>query len=50
MEDNMEILLKTRKRLPYVPRTPLLSVYPEKTITEKRSMYPKVHCSTIYNT
>jgi len=37
----MEILLKTRKRLPYVPRTPLLSVYPEKTITEKGACTPR---------
>ena len=34
---------------PYDPAIPLLGIYPEKTKTEKRHMYLKVHCSTMYN-
>ena len=36
-------------KLPYDPTTPLLAIYPEQSITEKRNMYPNVHCSTVYN-
>ena len=35
--------------LPYDPAIPLLGIYPEKTIIQKRHMHPNVHCSTIYN-
>ena len=48
MEDNMEIPLKTKKSS-YDLAIPLLGLYPEETKTEKRDMYPIVHCSTIYN-
>ena len=36
-------------KLPYDPAIPLLGVYSEETITEKRHMYSNVHCSTIWN-
>ena len=42
-------LKKLGMKLPYDPTIPLLSVYPEQSITEKRNMYPNVHCSTVYN-
>ena len=32
----------------YDPAIPLLSIFPEETISEK-DMYPNVHGSTIYN-
>ena len=34
---------------PCNPAIPLLSIHPEERKTEKRHMYPIVHCSTIYN-
>ena len=33
----------------YDPAIPLLGIYPEEIKTEKKDMYPNVHCSTIYN-
>ena len=42
-------LKKLKIELPYDPAIPLLAVYPEKTLIQKRYMYPNVHCSTIYN-
>ena len=36
-------------KLSYDTVIPLLGIYPEKTIAEKRHMYPNIHCSTIYN-
>ena len=33
----------------YDPAIPLLGIFSQETITEKRHMYPNVHCSTIYN-
>ena len=41
-------LKKLEMKPPYDPTIPLLGIYPEKTIIE-RHMYPKVHCSTVYN-
>ena len=35
--------------LPYDPAIPLLGIYPEKTIIQKDTCTPNVHCSTIYN-
>ena len=35
MVDSMEILQKTRKKPPYDPVIPLLSIYPEETKIEK---------------
>ena len=35
--------------LPYDPATPLLGLYPEKTIIEKDACTPNVHCSTLYH-
>ena len=49
MEDSMEIPLKSRDKTPYDPAIPLLSLYPEETKTEKRHVYPIVHCSIVYN-
>ena len=34
---------------PYESAIPLLGIYSEETKTEKRYMYSKVHCSSIYN-
>ena len=42
-------LKKLEIELPYDPTIPLLVTYPEKTITEKDTCIPSVHCSTIYN-
>ena len=42
-------LEKLGMKPPYDPGIPLLGIYPEETKTEKRHMYPIVHCSTIYN-
>ena len=42
-------LKKLKIELPYNPAIPLLGVYPENTIIQKRVMYHNVHCSTIYN-
>ena len=42
-------LKKLKIKLPYDPAIPLLGIYPEKTIIQKRDMHPNVHCSTIYN-
>ena len=44
METGMEVHLKIK--LPYDPATPLLGIYPEKTITEKDTRTP-VHCNTM---
>ena len=43
------VLKKLRIELPYDPAVPLLGIYPEKTITQKRYMPFNVHRSTIYN-
>ena len=40
---------KLKIELPCDPAIPLLGIYPEKTIIQKRHMHPNVHCSTIYN-
>ena len=42
-------LKKLKIELPYDPAIPLLAIYPEKTIIQKRVMNHNVHCSTIYN-
>ena len=42
-------LKKLKIELPYGPAIPLLSIYPERTIIQKRHMHPNFHCSTIYN-
>ena len=42
-------LIKLKTELPYDPATLLLGVYPEENHNSKRYMYPKVHCSAIYN-
>ena len=42
-------LKKLKIELPYDPAIPLLDIYLEKTIIQKRYMHPNVHCSTIYN-
>ena len=41
-------LKKLKIELPYDPEIPLLGIYPEKTIIEKKNMHPNVHSSTIY--
>ena len=41
-------LKKLGLKLPHDPTIPLLGIYPEKIIIQ-RHMYPRVHCSTIYN-
>ena len=43
-----KFLKKQRIKLPYDPTNPLLGIYPEKIIIQ-RYMYPRVHCSTMYN-
>ena len=45
----MEVPQKVKIELPYDPAIPLLGIYPEKTIIQKRHMYPNIHCSTTYN-
>ena len=40
---------KLKIELPYDPAIPLLGIYSEKTIIQKRHMHPNVHCSTICN-
>ena len=40
---------KLKIELPYDPAIPLLGIYPEKTIIQKDTCTPIVHCSTIYN-
>ena len=42
-------LKKLKIELPSDPAIPLLGMYPEKTVIQKRHMHPNVHCSTIYN-
>ena len=42
-------LKKLKIEVPYYPAIPLLGIYPEKTIIQKKHMHPNVHCSTIYN-
>ena len=43
------LLKKLKIELPYDPAIPLLGIYPEKTIIQKRHMHPNVHSSTICN-
>ena len=43
---------KLKIELPYDPATPLMGMYPEKTIIQKDTPPPpppSVHCSTIYS-
>ena len=42
-------LKKLKIELPCDPAIPLLGIYPEKTIIQKRHMHPNVHCSTVYS-
>ena len=42
-------LKKVEIKLLYDPAIPLLGIYPEKTIIQKRDVYPNVHCRTLYN-
>ena len=42
-------LKKLKTELPYDPTIPLLGIYPEKTIIQKKHMHANVHSSTIYN-
>ena len=42
-------LKKLKIELPYDSAIPLLGIYPEKTIIQKDTCTPNVHCSTIYN-
>ena len=39
MEDSIEILNKLEIKLPYNPTIALLGIFPEKTITEKDTLY-----------
>ena len=41
-------LKKLKIELSYYPATPLLGIYPEKSVIQ-RDMHHNVHCSTIYN-
>ena len=41
--------LKIKIDLPFDQATPLLGIYPEKTIIQKDTCTPNVHCSSIYN-
>ena len=47
-ENSMEVLLKTQE-LPYDPAIPLLGIFPEKSIIQKRYMHSNVHSSAVYN-
>ena len=38
-----------RIKPPYYLAISLLGIYPEETKIEKGHMYPKAHCSTMYN-
>ena len=57
MENIMEIPQKTRnkkiiffaKLIAIIIAIPLLGIYPDKIIIQKRPMLPNVLCSTIYN-
>ena len=40
---------KLNIELQYNLLIPLLGIYPEKTIIQKDSIHPSVHCSSIYN-
>ena len=42
-------LNKLKIALPYDPAIPLLGIYPKKTIIQKDTCTPNVHCSTICN-
>ena len=41
-------LLKLKIELSYVPATPPLGIYPEKTVI-RRYIHPSIHSSTVYN-
>ena len=43
------LLKKLKIELPYDSAIPLLGTYPEKTIIQKDTCTPNVHCSTLYN-
>ena len=43
----MEVLLKTKKELPYDPAIPLLGIYPEKTVIQKESC-TKMFIATLF--
>ena len=42
-------LKKLKRELPYDPATLLLGHKPGRNCNSKRSMFPNVHCSTVYN-
>ena len=42
-------LKKLKTKLPYDLAVLLLGIYPEKTIIEKDTSSPDVHCSPVYN-
>ena len=44
-----KLLIKLKTEPPYDPAILLLGTYPEEHHTSKRYMYPKVHCSAVYN-
>ena len=52
MEDSMEVSLKTKNRTAVWLAIPLLGMYLEKTIIEKKDrcyMHHNIHCSALYN-
>ena len=42
-------LKKLKIELPYDPAIPLLGIYPEKTLIQKRHMHPNAHSSSVHN-
>ena len=49
MENNMEFLKKLKIELPYDPSIPLLGIHLKKSIIQKDTRTPNVHCNIVYN-
>ena len=49
MENSMEVPQKINIELPYDPAISLLSIYPDKTFTEKATCSPMFTAATIRN-
>ena len=51
MENSMEVPQKIKIELPYDPAIPTLGIYQKKTktLTQKDTCTPNVHCSIVYN-
>ena len=49
VENHMQVLLKTKIKLPYNPAIALLGIYPEKTIIQKDT-YTSMFTSALFTT